>query len=83
MEKTAEKSKILFKKKGTVMKDQMDKTIVVSVVSFETHPKYKKKYKVTKRYKAHDPENKFKVGEIVEIIPCRPISKGKKFKVIY
>lgn len=83
MEKTAEKNKILFKKKGTVMKDQMDKTIVVSVVSFETHPKYKKKYKVTKRYKAHDPENKFKVGEIVEIIPCRPISKGKKFKVIY
>jgi len=83
MEKTAEKSKILFKKKGTVMKDQMDKTIVVSVVSFETHPKYKKKYKVTKRYKAHDPENKFKVGEIVEIIPCRPISKGKKFKVVY
>jgi small subunit ribosomal protein S17 len=83
MEKPAEKSKILFKKKGTVMKDQMDKTIVVSVVSFETHPKYKKKYKVTKRYKAHDPENKFKVGEIVEIIPCRPISKGKKFKVIY
>ena len=83
MEKPAEKSKILFKKKGTVMKDQMDKTIVVSVVSFETHPKYKKKYKVTKRYKAHDPENKFKVGEVVEIIPCRPISKGKKFKVIY
>jgi len=83
MEKPAEKSKILFKKKGTVMKDQMDKTIVVSVVSFETHPKYKKKYKVTKRYKAHDPENKFKVGEVVEIIPCRPISKGKKFKVVY
>ena len=83
MEKTAEKSKILFKKKGTVIKDKMDKTIVVSVVSFETHPKYKKKYKVTKRYKAHDPENKFKVGEIVEIIPCRPISKEKKFKVVY
>ena len=83
MEKPTEKSKILFKKKGTVMKDKMDKTIVVSVVSFETHPKYKKKYKVTKRYKAHDPENKFKVGEIVEIIPCRPISKEKKFKVVY
>jgi small subunit ribosomal protein S17 len=83
MEKPAEKSKILFKKKGKVMRGKMDKTIVVSVVSFETHPKYKKKYKVTKRYKAHDPENKFKTGEIVEIIPCRPISKEKKFKVIY
>lgn len=83
MKKPVEKSKILFKKKGKIMRDKMDKTIVVSVVSFETHPKYKKKYKVTKRYKAHDPENKFKVGEIVEIIPCRPISKEKKFKVIY
>lgn len=83
MKKPTEKSKILFKKKGKVMRDKMDKTIVVSVVSFETHPKYKKKYKVTKRYKAHDPENKFKAGEIVEIIPCRPISKEKKFKVVY
>lgn len=83
MEKKMEKSKILFKKKGKVMQDKMDKTIVVSVVNFETHPKYKKKYKVTKRYKAHDPENKFKTGEMVEIIPCRPISKGKKFKVVY
>lgn len=83
MEKSAPKNKILFKKKGKVVRDKMDKTIVVSVVSFETHPKYKKKYKVTKRYKAHDPENKFKVGEMVEIVPCRPISKEKKFKVIY
>jgi small subunit ribosomal protein S17 len=83
MKKKAEQSKILFKKKGKVVRDKMDKTIVVSVVSFETHPKYKKKYKVTKRYKAHDPENKFKVGEIVEIISCRPISKEKKFKVVY
>jgi small subunit ribosomal protein S17 len=83
MEKKPEKNKILFKKKGQVVQDKMDKTIVVSVVSFETHPKYKKKYKITKRYKAHDPENKFKIGEIVEIVPCRPISKEKKFKVIY
>ena len=81
MEKKTEK--ILLKKKGVVMQDKMDKTIVVAVVSFETHPKYKKKYKVTKRYKAHDPENKFKIGEIVEIMPCRPISKEKKFKVVY
>lgn len=83
MEKSAEKGKILFKKKGKVVADKMDKTIVVSVISFETHPKYKKKYKVTKRYKVHDPENKFKVGEMVEIVPCRPMSKDKKFKVIY
>lgn len=83
MEKKTEQNKILFKKKGKVVRDKMDKTIVISVVSFETHPKYKKKYKVTKRYKAHDPENKFKVGESAEIISCRPISKEKKFKVVY
>jgi small subunit ribosomal protein S17 len=83
METPVQKNKILFKKKGEVVADKMDKTIVVSVVSFETHPKYKKKYKVTKRYKVHDPENKFKVGEKVEIIPCRPMSKEKKFKAVY
>ena len=83
MEKPALRNKISFKKKGKVVADKMDKTIVVSVVSFETHPKYKKKYKVTKRYKVHDPENRFKTGEIVEIIPCRPISKDKKFRVVY
>ncbi|PIP26369.1 MAG: 30S ribosomal protein S17 [Candidatus Moranbacteria bacterium CG_4_9_14_3_um_filter_40_7] len=83
MEKSIGKNKILLRKKGEVVGDKMDKTIAVSVVSFETHPKYKKKYKVIKRYKAHDPENKFKAGEKVEIIPCRPISKEKKFKVVY
>ncbi len=83
MEKSAEKNKILSRKKGKVVQDKMDKTVIVSVVSFETHPKYKKKYKVTKRYQAHDPENKFKIGEKIEIIPCRPISKKKKFKVVY
>ena len=56
MEKSIGKNKILLRKKGEVVGDKMDKTIAVSVVSFETHPKYKKKYKVIKRYKAHDPK---------------------------
>lgn len=76
-----EKNKIMTKKKGTVVSDRMDKTAVVAVVSFQTHPKYGKKYKVTKKYKAHDPENKAKVGDVVEIVPCRPISKDKRFKL--
>ena len=76
-----EKNKIIIKKKGTVVSDKMDKTIVVAVVSFKTHAKYKKKYKSTKKYKAHDAENKYKVGDIVEIIPCRPMSKDKRYKV--
>lgn len=69
-------------KKGIVVNDKMDKTIVVSVKSLKNHFKYKKKYISTKKYKIHDEENKYKVGDIVEIIPTRPISKGKFHKIV-
>lgn len=68
--------------KGIVVSDKMDKTVVVSVSRFVQHPKYKKFYKVNKKYKAHDQENKFKVGDKVEIISTKPISKDKRFKVV-
>ncbi len=68
--------------KGVVVSDKMDKTVVVSVSRFVKHPLYGKFYKISKKYKAHDEENKYKVGEKVEIIETRPISKDKKFKVI-
>lgn len=77
-----EKNKIVIRKRGIVVSDKMDKTVVVAVVDFKTHPKYKKKYKVTRRYKAHDPENRYKGGDVVEIAPCRPVSRDKRFKVI-
>jgi len=77
-----EKNKIIIKQKGIVVSDKMDKTVVVAVDSFKTHAKYKKKYKSTKKYKAHDAENKYKIGDKVEIIPCRPLSKDKKYKVV-
>ena len=67
---------------GTVTSDKMEKTIIVAVTEFKAHPKYKKKYKSTKRYKVEDRENKYKIGDIVEIAPTRPISKYKKYKVI-
>jgi small subunit ribosomal protein S17 len=60
----------------------MAKSIIVAVTEFKTHSKYKKKYKSTKRYKVHDEENKYKVGDAVEIVPCRPISKDKAYKVV-
>ena len=60
----------------------MDKTVVVAVDSFKTHAKYRKKYLSTKKYKAHDPENKYKIGDKVEIVPCRPISKDKRYQVV-
>ena len=69
--------------KGVVVSDKMNKTVVVSVSRFVKHPKYGKFYRVNKKYKAHDEENKYKLGEKVEIIETKPISKDKKFKVIY
>jgi small subunit ribosomal protein S17 len=69
--------------KGVVVSDKMDKTVVVSVSNFIKHPKYGKYYKVTKKYKAHDEENKCKIGDKIEIVETRPISKDKKFRVIH
>lgn len=82
MEKNLEKAKIIIKKKGVVVSDKMAKTVVVAVESLKTHSKYKKKYKSTKKYKAHDEEGKYKVGDAVEIIPCKPMSKDKRYKVV-
>lgn len=61
----------------------MDKTIVVEVTTLKRHPKYERRFKTSKRYKAHDPENKHKgkVGEVVVIEETRPISKDKRWKV--
>ena len=67
---------------GKVVSDKMDKTVVVLVSSQKKHKIYQKFMKVAKRYKAHDEENKFKVGDNVRIIESRPISKDKKWKVI-
>ena len=68
--------------KGVVTSDKMDKTVVVSVSRFVKHPLYGKFYKISKKYKAHDEENKYKTGDDVEIIETKPISKDKRFKVI-
>ncbi len=69
--------------KGVVVSDAMDKTVVVRVGRFVKHPKYKKYYTVNKKYHAHDEKNFYKVGDVVEIIETRPISKRKSFTVIY
>jgi small subunit ribosomal protein S17 len=68
--------------KGVVVSAKMNKTVVVSVSRFIKHPLYGKFYKVSKKYKAHDKDNKYKIGDKVEIIETRPISKDKRFKVI-
>jgi small subunit ribosomal protein S17 len=67
---------------GVVVSDKMDKTVVVTVSRFVKHPLYGKFYKVSKKYKAHDEGNIYKIGDKVEIIETRPISKDKRFKVV-
>lgn len=67
---------------GVVVSDKMDKTVVVSVSRFIKHPLYGKFYKVSKKYKAHDADNKYKTGDQVKIIETKPISKDKRFRVL-
>jgi small subunit ribosomal protein S17 len=68
---------------GVVISDKMDKTIVVRVDRIKVHPRYKKRYTVSKKYKVHDEEKKFRVGDQVRFVECRPLSKDKKWRVIY
>ncbi len=64
---------------GRVVSTANDKTVIVSVERRLKHPVYKKFIKRAKRYAAHDPENQFRVGELVRIEECRPISKRKRW----
>jgi small subunit ribosomal protein S17 len=67
--------------RGIVVSDKMQKTVVVSVTHLIKHPKYKKYYKVTKRYKAHSENNEYKTGDKVLIQETRPLSKDKRWTV--
>ena len=68
--------------RGQVISDKMDKTIVVKVSRYVKHPKYQKFINLRKKFKAHDAGNTKKMGEVVYIIECRPMSKDKRFIVI-
>ena len=70
------------KRIGIVVSNKMDKTVVVEVMSQEKHPLYKKFVKKTKKYKAHDAENACGIGDTVEIMETRPLSKDKYHRVI-
>jgi len=67
---------------GIVVSDKMQKTVVVKVERIKEHPKYKRRFKVHKRYKAHDENGEFHVGDRVIIEETNPISKEKTWKVI-
>ena len=68
---------------GKVTSNSSDKTITVLVERKIMHPMYKKFVTKSKKFTAHDSENKFKVGDIVNIRECTPISKNKCFEVLY
>jgi len=67
---------------GIVVSDKMKKTVVVVVSYTKMHPKYKKYYKVTKRFKAHDENNEYHDGDTVIIKETRPMSREKRWRVI-
>ncbi|MBI2062752.1 MAG: 30S ribosomal protein S17 [Candidatus Yanofskybacteria bacterium] len=79
MDKISKKIKTL---RGEVVSDKMTKTVVVSVVRLKKHPKYKKYYKVTNRFKAHDEKGEYHVGDKVMIQETRPMSKEKCWVVV-
>lgn len=68
--------------KGIVVSDKMDKTRVVKVDRLKKHRRYHKYFRVSRRFKAHDEENKYKVGDEVIIEESRPLSKEKRWKII-
>ena len=67
---------------GTVVSDKTDKTVVVNVERRFTHPVLRKTVKRSKKYHAHDENNQAKIGDIVQIQECAPISKLKRWEVI-
>ena len=67
---------------GLVVSSKPDKTITVVVERKYQHPVLKKVIKAKKKYSAHDENNKFKIGDKVSIVECKPFSKSKKFQVL-
>ncbi|HYE81845.1 MAG TPA: 30S ribosomal protein S17 [Clostridia bacterium] len=67
---------------GKVVSDKMDKTIVVAIETLVRHPLYGKSIKRTTKFKAHDENNECKIGDRVEIMETRPLSKDKRWRLV-
>lgn len=81
-EQTAKPKARHQQKEGVVISNKMDKTIVVAVVSLKRHRIYKRTYKWTKHFYAHDAENSCQIGDQVRIEETRPLSKLKRWRLI-
>ncbi len=78
MESNNKKTRVL---KGVVVSDKMQKTAVVEILRLKKHRKYKKYFKVSKGFKAENPDNHYHTGDKVFIEETRPMSKGKRWKI--
>ncbi len=76
-ERTLRKTRV-----GKVVSDKMDKTVVVAIEDNVRHPLYKKIVKRTVKFKAHDEQNACGVGDKVQIMETRPLSKDKRWRVV-
>lgn len=76
MERNLRKTRV-----GTVVSDKMDKTVVVAITDSVKHPLYKKIVKRTVKFKAHDEKNECGIGDKVQIMETRPLSKDKRWRV--
>ncbi len=68
--------------KGVVVSNKMDKTCVVSVDTYKSDPKYKKRFRVTKKFHAHDENNSANIWDVVTISESRPLSKLKRWVLV-
>ncbi|MFZ3110076.1 MAG: 30S ribosomal protein S17 [Rectinemataceae bacterium] len=66
---------------GVVVSDKMDKTIVIEIVMRKLHPLYKKYVTRSKKMKAHDEKNEARIGDVVKIEECRPLSRDKRWRL--
>jgi len=79
MKKQIKKQKRILK--GEIVSDKMDKTVVVKVSRLKVHPKYKRRYRISRNFKAHDEKNEYHIGDKVIIQETRPLSKEKRWIV--
>ena len=77
MERTLRKTRV-----GVVVSDKMDKTVVVAIKDNVKHPLYKKVIKSTYKLKAHDENNECGIGDTVEVMETRPLSKDKRWRLV-
>jgi len=67
---------------GEVISTAMNKTIVARIITMKLHPKFKKKYQVSRKFHVHDEKAEAKVGDKIKFVECRPLSKTKRWRLV-